>query len=1422
VSPQDSTKFNYHLLTLGGRTYDAPGLDDLPSTTKDFATIAEVFTKRLRHQYRLALPGLRYCRTPDAIRRKISTWSRTLGAEDIVTAYFTGHGLPAPGRLYLTLRNTDPDALAATALPAEDLIRSILEPSQVRHLLVILDTCYAGAGSEDIMRAATALAHSQPIGSFTAQVAVIGRAGHREPADPTTAFSNAFAAAVESPTSGGDLQEYLSIGDIVAFLHRSMPKDELSQPFGNGGLQHEPCRALPNPRYIPGRPGATIAEQRRLRRRRSDGVPRPPIPSVGAGMPGESLAESFEGRTAAISAFAEWVRDSEGGPAGCLILGDIGSGKSALVRRLWSMLESAAGTHRPSIRNRHATGPVRKLVDASERSVEELTRMIGVEVGLDSNDPAELVDWLTGTDQNVEIWLDGLDETVEPQTVNRRLLQPLFELAEVAEGIRLVVASRRSQAPRHTETDSDVGRTSSVVVIDIDEPPYRDEQALRSCAERVIRTERLERGLPPIDDGELQSMVKVTVHEAGGTSFLIAGLVARDLASGTSSHVADQPDGGTSVALDRALNAELERRAALGPLTHTALVDLLRPLANAKGMGLPWVHWASLATRLSASGSYDDRHVERIIDIAGDLLRERTDANGRSVYRLFHRSLDEHLRRGQDDVEVARAIVEVLVSHVPASGQHGRDWLSAEPYVINHLAEHAVDAKALREVIEDPLFLVAAHPTRLHRALRAGRARSRSADIFRLAYHNFIEGTTVAERVSYLALAAMILQDKGHARGLDRLSVLRSWRPRWARLSLPDYRLIINAHDGWVRALDVGLIDDESVAVSGGDDGDVHVWDLTDGSRRLTLPTNGNRVLALAVATIDGAPVAMFASDDAVIQTWDLRYGTFLSEFNGHTVGPVKLGVGTVDGRVVAVSADAWGNAWAWDPRNGGALQNFVLQAGDGGAGEESDDEHVRVAAIGIGTLDGEAVVVAVTDGAVLNCWRFADGELLLVAGTAAEQPYKLFTGAVTRGLGPAAAVWGMAGYPWEMWSPELGAPDRRTLPIRRPEGVSAYSTEARHLLTMVRGGWLELWDLTTMAITRKARSTANFVVNSALLELEDTDIVVTSADDGRLRVYDFPRRHEPRRSPRGPGNGISTVSVAADPWRPVAALGGHHVTLVDLLSGNQIRQWPSSGEWVRNVRIGNASGSTVIVAGDDRGIMNVWLADTGAQVSHWWTGHSWPLGLALAQIDGLDVALTAGEGATVKIVNLFNGAVVNEFTVEDAGQVVDVRVLQTRDAILALTTTNGAGRATWDLATGDQVAQLDRNLGFSSVSVSRQPGGDRIVTVDSNDCLVYVDPLSGARLPQERPAGIAGHSHDVMAVVSTPSGEVVVLSGDDGIVTFWSMPAGRLLEAVRFDQGVHTLDATWSAEQRAVITVVGMVNGSACFSMDARSVLGG
>src|SRR5262249_4474837 len=254
---------------------------------------------------------------------------------------------------------------------------------------------------------------------------------------------------------------------------------------------------------------------------------------------------------------------------------------------------------------------------------------------------------------------------------------------------------------------------------------------------------------------------------------------------------------------------------------------LMRPLAFAEGKGLPRSPlWVELAGALGG-GPFDDADLDWLLAKAASYLAEVTDA-GRSVYRLYHQTLAEHLRSDYRG-DAHRRIVPALLALVPTTAGGARDYLSAPPYVRAHLATHSAAAGMLDDLVDDPGFLLVAEQLALLRALPT--VTSVPARQIRSAYeqaaHHLTTAAPLGERAAYLQLSAHRCGAAGLAARADTLGLPMPCHSRWAWWSTTGVHRQLVGHDGVVRALAIGDLDGQPIAVTGADDGTCRMWDLT-------------------------------------------------------------------------------------------------------------------------------------------------------------------------------------------------------------------------------------------------------------------------------------------------------------------------------------------------------------------------------------------------------------------------------------------------------------------------------------------------------------------------------------------------------------------------------------------------------------------
>src|SRR5580658_6389948 len=99
--------------------------------------------------------------------------------------------------------------------------------------------------------------------------------------------------------------------------------------------------------------------------------------------------------------------------------------------------------------------------------------------------------------------------------------------------------------------------------------------------------------------------------------------------------------------------------------------------------------WPLLSNALAPGHGYTNEDLLWLAGHAGSFIVEGGTISGRSIYRLYHRSLAEDLIAGRDQSADQNAITTALTAQVRRRHNGRPDWPASHPYVRAHLATHA-------------------------------------------------------------------------------------------------------------------------------------------------------------------------------------------------------------------------------------------------------------------------------------------------------------------------------------------------------------------------------------------------------------------------------------------------------------------------------------------------------------------------------------------------------------------------------------------------------------------------------------------------------------------------------------------------------------------------------------------------------------
>ena len=610
-------------------------------------------------------------------------------------------------------------------------------------------------------------------------------------------------------------------------------------------------------------------------------------------------------------------------------------------------------------------------------------------------------------------------------------------------------------------------------------------------------------------------------------------------------------------------------------------------------------------------------------------------------------------------------------------------------------------------------------------------------------------------------------------RNLPPPQLIPSWTTERVSRSLVS---VLGRHQGLTAVAMTG----EGLAVSGGGDGVIRLWDpRTPGDPGREVGHQDGRVTAVAVT---GEGLIVSGGGDGVIRLWDPSAPDDPGRELGHHVDPGVFALAvTADGLVVSGGAEDWA-VRLWDPHTpsdrGRRLGGHV-----GG---------VRALAV---TTEG-LVVSGGADQAVRIWDPRTPGDTGREVGHHNGPVYAL---AVTRdgmivsgGLDGAVRLWdpGTAGDPGR----ELG---------RHQTSVNAVAVTGEGLV--VSGGSdrsVCVWDPSTP--NDPGRELGRHETSVTAVAVTGEGFVVAGSVDGALQVWD----HRTARDPPSHHSGVSAIAATGDGLVVTGGVGrevrGGTDGTVLLGYDGAVRLWDPGtprdpgrelGHHDSQVYAVAVTGEGLVASGDNAGAIRLWDPRTPGDPGHQLGSHVSTVGALAGTIEGLVVS--GGYDGAVRLWDPRNPGDPGRELGHHDGWVAAVAVAV--DGRIVSAGYDGAVRL-WDPGTpGDPGRELGHH---DSPVIAVAVTGEGIVAAGDNAGAIRLwDPGTAGDLGRE----LGRHETSLNAVAVTGEG-LVVSGGSDGTLLLWDprSPAAPGRELARHEGGVIAL-ATGVEGQLSVVTPAGI-----------------
>ena len=1246
--------------------------------------------------------------------------------------FWVGHGESTGEQAWLATAGSVPLAGVKVHLP-EQLANSVLRQWRLRQddpgawAWVVVEAC----GAERFIELLDAACNRDS--NAPKRIAFIAAGGKG------TSFLGRFDGALRTALANGytDNDPTIKISDLVARIEEYLGPDAGVIAKGLAG-----SRPLRRPPDMP----PVTATQDAYQELRALLSALPPdqrshfVPKAQGADQGE-LPWYFVGRVMERKAIATWLRDE--GRGLLTVTGAAGSGKSALLGNVLvyttpPMCEQLIrhGYLAPlSEFDRPPDDVFTSSILLTGMSTPDLLARLAADAGLPDL-PADLelsgrIEWLlqqlTIRQGGVTVLADALDEAQDPfaaASVLRRI--------SALPACRVVVGTRRSTNegpdlpdPADENLLDALGGAARLRIISVE----RDPDAV---AEYVRR--RLQRGNAPA--GRIAAAASTMA--ARNRQFLYARLAIHEILARPDLLDDDHRDELTDLLErdHRALFATAIRRLEGVRIEHRYLLE---GLAHTQGRGLPRADriWATVASAIGHDHPITETDIDQVLADAAPYITLDGE-HGHSVYRLAHRTFQEHFLAGDGEVvsvtrrRVANALLSVatlesgplnvyLASYLGEHVAIGELWpeLGVSPLVIDRLQIDELTATVMRHafgLVEIPTAVAAAVVNR--DVARSAGLIDRA--ILRLMGLSRLEGSAIST-------------DLSHSGGLI-------WSRRWRRdpITVP-----LAGHTGTVTGVAaVPLPDGRTLLATTSNDRTVRLWDPTTATP-VGKPLTGHTDTVTGVAAVplpDGRTLLATTSNDRTVRLWDPTTATPVGKpLTGHTDTVTAVAaVPLPDGRTLLATTSNDRTVRLWDPTTATPVGKPLTG---------HTDTVTAVAAVPL--PDGRTLLATTSNDRTVRLWD-------PTTATPVGKPLTGHTDTVTA----VAAV---------------PLPDGRTL-----------------LATTSNDQTVWLWDpatsdrvhlpqrgLMTRLFRKDGRLTGhrNVVTAAAAVPLPDgRTLLATTSYDNTVRLWD-------------PISGMSVSELSSHINRVTAVaaipLPDGRTLLATTSNDHTVRLWdPATATPVGDPTLGHSdsvtgvtavtlsSGHTVIATTSFDGTLGLWNPDTGAPTRAPLVGPTDTVSAVVVPGPfGYPLLATTSYGRGIRMWNITTGSQPVELIVTDTDAVTALAAVSLPDGSTLLATTSGDHTVRLrDLTTAAPVGNpltghTDTVTGLAEVSLS---DGSTLLATTSDDHTVRLwDPTTAT--PVGNP--LTGHTAAVNSVAALPlpdGSTLLATTSDDHTVRLW------------------------------------------------------
>ena len=587
-------------------------------------------------------------------------------------------------------------------------------------------------------------------------------------------------------------------------------------------------------------------------------------------------------------------------------------------------------------------------------------------------------------------------------------------------------------------------------------------------------------------------------------------------------------------------------------------------------------------------------------------------------------------------------------------------------------------------------------------------------------------------------------------------------------------RLSIKAHTGWIWA--VPFSPDGAYIASSSEDHTIGVWDVETGKCKQTLVGHCKRVAS--VLWHPNGRQLVSGSEDQTTKVWDVATGKCEQTLVGHgeAIDPVAI---SADGRMVASGSPVANMLELWDIEQGECV-GMLAGHDQGVRGVVFSPDHRTLVSSGMDTN------VKVWDLETHECIRTLEGHSDIIWSVAVSADGSLI---VSGGDDKTIRIWEAStgkcvrtlhGFSARVWSIALnGDVGERSLVLASCDDQS-----------------IQLWDVHSGKCLKTMRGYPQ--VNWTVAFTPDASALISGGQEQIVRVWDWRKETYAEPLPKHP---CYVQTLSHHPVEPAIACGADSTVYVWNLETKQLlNTLEDHGGRIWDVDF-SADGRYLASASYDYSA-KLWDWERGICL-HTFQGHdTWAFGLCFSP-DG-QILATSGMDKTVKLWNCSTGECLRSLQTGD-DWMTDVTF--SPDGKTVLGGGSQGGLVILNVETGKLLQTLQEHRGFVS-TVRFSPNGKTFASGSHDQSIKIWDAITFECLRT-----LTGHENMVSSVSYSCDSNTIASASHDETVRVWEVSSGnclKVLKAPRPYENMNIKGVTGLTEaQKSTLSTLGAVHCS-------------